>query len=256
VNDGDVDANMSFAIFHWLFEQWHGCEYDHSGMAHVLADHLAYVLGWTPGAADVMNGYGIGSDVANGSFEEVAPFSGYGWRYYTDAGVSRVYDSVEAIDGNYYLRLVNGASSHQPNPAFAGDTYNVTVSMRGAVDGHQVHMTMDFRDQKMWTDPLQSATKTLDLTTGWLEYEMCATAPTGTAKPVYHTRLTFQAPPGSTVDIDNVVMSLIDGGCGDPPDPPDPPDPSCGLPQESCISGSDCCSGNCSKGKPSTRACL
>ena len=38
------DPNMSSAIFPWLFEQWHGCEYDHSGMAHVLADHLGWKI--------------------------------------------------------------------------------------------------------------------------------------------------------------------------------------------------------------------
>ena len=39
-----------------------------------------------------MNGYGEDGDVANGSFEEVAPFGGWGRRYYDDPGVSRIYD--------------------------------------------------------------------------------------------------------------------------------------------------------------------
>ena len=34
------DPRMSSAIFPWIFEQWHGCEYDHAGMAQILADHL------------------------------------------------------------------------------------------------------------------------------------------------------------------------------------------------------------------------
>ena len=264
---GDGDTNMSFKIFPWLFERWHGCEYDHSGMAHILADHLASELdsaedSWIPVSADVMNGYGVNGDVANGGFEEIAPFLGYGWRYHTDDGVSREHDTAGAVEGEYYLRLENGAASHQPSPAFAGDTFIVTVSMRGAENADQVDMTMDFRDQKMWTDPLQSATQTEELTTEWDVYEMCATAPSGTAKPVYHTRLTFQAAAGSTVDIDNVVMNRTNEGCGDPPDPPNPPDPPdppgevCIELANSCTSGSDCCSGSCSKGKPSTRICL
>jgi lysophospholipase L1-like esterase len=256
---GDGDKKMSFEIFPWLFEQWHGCEYDHSGMAHILADHLADVLGWIPDDADVMNGYGIDGDVANGSFEEIAPFLGYGWRYHADSGVSREHDPAGTDYGEYYLRLANGAASHQPNPAFAGDTFNVTVSMRGAENTDKVDMIMDFRDQNMWTDPLQSATQTAELTTEWGVYEMCATAPSGTAKPVYHTRLTFQAAAGSTVDIDNVSMSLTNEACGDLPDPLDPPDPPgevCVELGDSCTSGSDCCSGRCSKGKPSNRVCL
>jgi hypothetical protein len=91
-------------------------------MAHVLAEHLKLpsVLGWAPVTADVMNGYGVDGDVANGGFEEVAPFGGYGWRYYTDAGVERLSDGT-AHGGDYYLRLSSGAASHQPNPALCTD---------------------------------------------------------------------------------------------------------------------------------------
>ena len=32
----------------------------------------------------------VDGDVANGSFEETAPFGGYGWRYFLDDGVERV----------------------------------------------------------------------------------------------------------------------------------------------------------------------
>ena len=251
VDDGET--NMSFAIFPWLFEQWHGCEYDHSGMAQLLADHLVSVLGsegddWTPSAADVMTGYGINGNVANGGFEEIAPFGGYGWRYYTDTDVSR--ELGGAFEGEYYLQLSNGAAVHQPNPVMEGETFAVTVWMRGAYGGEKVDTTMDFRDQKMWTDPLESTTRTHTLTNGWQKFDMCATAPTGTANPVFHTRLTFQAGAGSKVDIDNVYMILTEEECDDPGSE------SCGQHGDSCISGGDCCSGSCSKGKPSGRVCL
>jgi hypothetical protein len=210
------DDNMSYAIFPWLFEQWHGTEYDHSGMANRLAEHLSGVLdGWVPVESDVMNGYGADGDVANGSFEEIAPFGGYGWRYSTDSGVSREHDPSGAQDGDYYLRLANGAASHQPNPALEGETFTVVVWMRGATNSDEVHVSVDFRDQNMWTDPLDSSTETISLTTGWSEYEVSATAPSGTSNPVYHTRLTFQANSGSTVDIDNVSMSVGSDGCMD-----------------------------------------
>ena len=254
-----------------------------------------------------MNGYGTDGNVANGSFEETAPFGGYGWRYFTDAGVNIIHDPDFAADGEYFLQLSNGAASHQPNPAMAGETFTATVSMRGANGGEQVDMTMDFRDQKMWTDPIESTTETHSLgADDWQTYTITATAPVGTAKPVFHTRLTFQAAPKSTVYIDNVVMSKADDSCtdndsdgyGNPgslscaagSDATDCDDTewavnpgateicgngidddcdilttddgatcqSCDLAGagESCFSGSDCCSGSCSKGKPSTRSCL
>lgn len=60
------DPDLTSVTFPWLFETWHGCEYDHAGMAAVLATHLEKVLGWTPKPTDVMSGYGEGGDVANG----------------------------------------------------------------------------------------------------------------------------------------------------------------------------------------------
>ena len=216
VIDERDDINMSYAVFPWIFEQWHGCEYDHAGMAQVLADHLSAEMGWSQGTRDVMSGYGVNGNVANGGFEEVAPFGGYGWRYYTDAGVSRVNNSG-AHSGEFYLRLTEGAASHQPTPARAGDRVSVAMWMRG--DG-AVNVTIDFRDQEMWTTPLHTDTRVMTLSEGWSEYTMSATAPTGTARAVYHTRLTFTAAPGATAEIDDVVMSVT-GGNGDT-DPPTP----------------------------------
>ena len=202
------DPEMSSATFPWIFEQWHGCEYDHAGMAQILADHLSSVMGWNQGPRDVMSGYGMNGNVANGSFEEVAPFGGYGWRYRNDAGVLRIYSPSEAPDGAYFLRLVNGAASHQPIPANDGETFTVAVWMRGADNGDQVDITLDFRDQEIWTTPLQTTTETKTLATDWQQYSMTATAPTGTPNPVYHTRVTFTAASaaGHAIDIDDVAM--------------------------------------------------
>jgi hypothetical protein len=216
------DANMSSATFPWIFEQWHGCEYDHAGMAQVLADHVTAMLGWPQGARDVMSGLGINGDVANGSFEELAPFGGYGWRYYTDAGVSRVHDSAGAQDGAHYLRLEDGAASHQPFPARGGDSMTVTAWMRAANDAEQVEIRLDSRDQEMWTTPLQVDTVVHNLTTSWQKYSLTTTAATGTPRPVFHGRVTFTAGAGATVDIDNVELSVT-GGATDTASPaPDP----------------------------------
>ena len=301
------DDNMSWAIFPWLFEQWHGCEYDHSGMAHVLVQHLEDVLEGLPPVndADVMNGYGIDGDVANGGFEEIAPFGGFGWRYYADAGVSRVNEpDPESHSGQFFLRLEDGASVHQPNPAVGGETFTVTAWVRGAEEG-ELKVTIDFRDQNMWTAPLQTETLTFETSTRWDEIIMTATAPVAGSNPVFHTRLTFQAANGSTVDIDDVEMRVgadvcvdgdedgygypgsseclagpaLDCNDGDASVNPgeaescsngiddncdglaDAADPDCSPQQctslgDWCSTAQDCCSGRCSKGKPSRRVCL
>ena len=195
------DDNLSVATFPWVFEQWHGCEYDHAGMAVVLAEHLSAQLGWEIGEADVMSGYGVGGDVANGSFEQVAPFGGYGWRYFQDAGVSRVVGAA-AHDGSAHVTLSEGAEIHQPNPAVAGQMVTATVWLRGETGGEQVDLTVDFRDQTMWTDPLSTTTQTATLTTEWSAATITALAPVG---EVFNTRLTITAASGA-VSVDSVSM--------------------------------------------------
>jgi lysophospholipase L1-like esterase len=39
------DPNTSVALFPWFFEQYHGCEYDHAGMATDLVAHLETIMG-------------------------------------------------------------------------------------------------------------------------------------------------------------------------------------------------------------------
>ncbi|MHC4297201.1 MAG: GDSL-type esterase/lipase family protein [Planctomycetota bacterium] len=200
------DSNMSCLHFPWVFEQWHGCQYDHSGMANLLAEHLSEVVGWSYKPSDVMDGFGRGGNVANGSFEQVAPFGGYGWRYYTASGVSRITGADDAHGGDCYLRLENGANVHQPNPASNGDKFTVSVWMRGATDGAEGRITIEFKDQKMWTDPLDTYTAAKTLTTDWRQYSVTHTAPSGGVKPVFQIKVILQAGPGDTVCFDDVRM--------------------------------------------------
>ena len=177
-------------------------------MAQYLAEHLSDIMGWTPGPADVVSGYGANGDVANGSFEASAPFGGWGWRYFDDTGVSRVLDPSGAQHGEYYLQLFDGASSHQSNPASDGDDVPVTVWMRGASDGDQVDITIDFRHQGQGAEPaipMQAETETVALTTEWQQYSMASTAPTDAPYPVYSNRVSFQAAAGDTVYIDDAM---------------------------------------------------
>lgn len=201
------DPNMSSAIFPWVFEQWHGCEYDHGGMAQYLTQHVSNLLGWSVQPTDVMSGYGQNGDVANGSFEEVAPFGGFGWRYVNDLGVKRLLNPAEAHSGDYALALFNGGQVHQPNPANGGQTVTVEVWLRGEFSGDQVTLTVDFRDQEIWTTPLQTYSEIKTLTTDWQKYTISSTAPTGGPLPVFHTRLTMTAGTNSRLLVDSVSMT-------------------------------------------------
>ncbi|MFT7609314.1 MAG: lysophospholipase L1-like esterase [Candidatus Aldehydirespiratoraceae bacterium] len=194
------DDNFSVATFPWVFEQFHGTEYDHGGMAMVLADHIETVMGWKAAEQDVMSGFGRDGDVANGGFEEVAPFGGFGWRYVDDPNVERV-----VSDGDAYVELGDGASIHQPTPVGPGETVTVTAQVFGHSNGN-IEMTVDFRDQQQWSDPLSSTTSAFSMPDEWTEISMEAIAPDDPA--VFHTRVTFTAGDGSVVRLDDVVQTI------------------------------------------------
>jgi hypothetical protein len=204
------DANTSWAVFPWVFEQYHGCQTDHAGMAQYLAVHLSTITGWSADAPDVVSGYGQDGDLANGSFEESAPFGGWGWRYFDDPGVSRPLDPPGAHHGDYYLRLLNGASSQQTNPANDGDEIELSMWLRGASDGDEVAVAISFRNQDQGADfgaaSIQKTVETKVLTTEWQRYTMTEFAPSGGPDPVYSYRVTFTSAPGDTVDIDMVAV--------------------------------------------------
>jgi hypothetical protein len=203
------DPNMSSAIFPWLFPEWHGCEYDHAGMAEYLAQHLESQLGWTRSQpTDVMCGYGLNGNLANGSFEECAPFGGYGWRYFDRAGVERIEDPAGAHDGNHFVRLTS-ESIYQPNPAVNGDTLRLDVWLRAQQSGKKVDLTIDFRDQEMWTQPLFELTERKILSTTWQLYSITASAPPVTSMPVFHTRFTLRSVGSAVVDVDAATMTHL-----------------------------------------------
>ena len=203
------DKALSVSTFPWLFETWHGCEYDHAGMAQVLTDHLKEVLGWNPKPPDVLVGYGKDGNVANGSFEESSPFGGYGWRYFREPGVQRIKNSEAAKEGNYYVSLANQTAIHQPNPAHDGDVVSVKLWLKGSTVQDHAKIKIDFRDQKMWTRPLQTDSLIVKLSPKWTQFKFEASAPEGGNRPVYHTRLTISPEgPQSRIDVDDISMSV------------------------------------------------
>jgi len=202
------DPNMSSAVFPWLFEQFHGCQYDQGGMAQYLANHIDETLGWQPLPIDTLNGYGMGGDVANGSFEEVSPFGGWAWRYFDDVGVARVLDPAAAHDGDYYLALRNGAKTHQPNPTQDGQVVNATLWLRGENEGARAQVSIEFRNQQIFSDAMESHSEFFELTTEWQLYTISATAPTDAPDPVFNSRVAIQAGPTDSVAVDSISMTI------------------------------------------------
>jgi hypothetical protein len=207
------DPNVTAFHYPWLWEKWHGSQWDHSGEAHLLLNHLKAINpDWAqvnPG--DIVDGFGRDGDFANGSFEHQAPFGAYGWRYYDD-GVERVHDAVNASDGDYFIRLEAGEFVHQPTDATAdflpggtvgGETYTLTATMRGTAAGAQAQIITEFQGQQIW-NRANPQTATFNLTTTWENYTAEATAAAG----VWTLFNTLKATAG-TVEIDHVRMTYL-----------------------------------------------
>lgn len=211
----EVGGNLSALHYAWLWEQWHGCQWDYSGEAHMLVEHLASINPeWKQVKPnDIIDGFGRNWDFANGSFEHKAPFGGFGWRYYTN-GVQRINDPANAVDGDYYIRLKAGQKVHQPTDA-TGDLlpgatkgeqkYYITASIRGVTPGAKAQIQTHFEGQEMYKHdkkPETFQTSTFKLTKNWKEYTHVATA----GKGVW-TLYNYLIAKSGTVEFDNVRMS-------------------------------------------------
>jgi hypothetical protein len=205
------DPNLSVCLFPWLWEQWHGSQWDHSGQSYLLLDHI-YELNpeWkqvNPG--DIIDGFGRNWDFANGSFEHAAPFGAFGWRYSED-GVERIHDPGQAADGAYYIRLEEGEEVHQPTDATGdflpgatkgGETYYITARIRGTADGAKAQIVTDFQGQQIWTRS-NPQTTTFDVTGDWATYTASSIASAGT-----WTLFTSLKSARGVVEFDSVCMS-------------------------------------------------
>lgn len=209
------DVRLSRVVFPWLFNEWHGCEYDHAGMAKNLVNHLVSVNSkWKQvRPIDVMDGFGRNGNVANGSFEAVAPFGGYGWRYYTD-GAQRMRDPRTSPDGEWFLRLPEGKQVHQPNPASKAKTYTIRLKMRGQQAGDRGRIRIEFRDQE-WRHEIPDSSKTFEfaLDPTWKDYHMTAKSPASDESldaswEPWQIIIRLEAESG-TVDFDDVRLSSI-----------------------------------------------
>ena len=217
----EVGGNLSALKYSWLWEQFHGSQWEHSGEAHMLVDHLESINpAWSRiQPNDFIDGFGRGGDVANGSFEHVAPFGGFGWRYF-DGGVERIQNTAEAVDGDYYLRLEQGEEVHQPIDAtgdqlpgatVGGESYAFTLSMRAATPGATAKISTHFQGQEIYThddDPSTFQETSFALTSEWADYTHYSTSAAG-----IWTVYSYIIAEAGTIEVDNVRMALV----GNPP---------------------------------------
>jgi len=207
------DPGLSVCLFPWLWEQWHGSQWDHSGQAHILLDHISSLNPeWSQvHPSDIIDGFGRDGGLTNGSFEHVAPFGGFGWRYFED-GVERIHDQEEAADGAYYIRLNEGEEVHQPTDATAdflpgatlgGELYEIRARIRGVEDGARAEIVSDFQGQQIWNrgDPQSS---TFDVTREWKTYIASSIAPAGS-----WTMFTTLRSVSGAVEFDSVSLRTI-----------------------------------------------
>ena len=205
-----ADPKTSRLIFPWLFNEWHGCEYDHAGMARFLVEHLETLRpDWgTVRDMDVLDGFGRNGDVANGSFEEVAPFGGFAWRYFQE-GAIRVHDPAGSSAGEWFLRLPEKSQVHQPNPASKSRCYTYRLMLRSP-DSGEAKIRIEFRDQHFRSEIEDAAKEVVfNLESDWREYSVRVESPCGAGEPSQDPwqiilRLVSNA---GTVECDNVRLS-------------------------------------------------
>ena len=156
-----------------------------------------------------MDGFGRDGNVANGSFESVAPFGGFGWRYVQDGAV-RVYDPKESPAGDWYLRIPEGSQVHQPNPAMKSTTYVYRLKLRSP-DGGKAKIRVEFRDQQ-FRNEIGNAAKEFDfkLDSEWKDYSVRVDSPPGAgnkSRDTWQIILRIKAT-DATVECDDVSLSL------------------------------------------------
>ncbi|MGI9271908.1 MAG: GDSL-type esterase/lipase family protein [Woeseiaceae bacterium] len=186
----EIGGNLSALPFPWCWEQWHGDMVDHSGQAGLLANYIASLnLGFSiEHDLDVVNGYGVGFDVANGSFEGAARdnYGGFGWRYFTD-GVERVAVS-DAAHGEFVIRLEPDEKVHQcvdptgdflPQATSNGQQYELTAAIRSVGDSGTAILGADYQEQTLYKRE-NGEQHEFAVDSDWQDFTATLTAPDGT----------------------------------------------------------------------------
>jgi hypothetical protein len=210
----EIGGNLSKSNFAWCWEQWHGDMVDHAGQAGRLANYIASLgLGFSvQRELEVVDGYGVGYGVANGSFEGGARdgYGGFGWRYYTD-GVERI-ATDDAANGKYVIRLEAEERVHQcidatggeiPEPTSNNQQFQITAAIRSIGEAGTAVLGADHTSQNLYArENLEETEFSVDNT--WRDYATVVTAPDGT----WQTYVILRSVQG-TVEFDNVRLAPL-----------------------------------------------
>jgi hypothetical protein len=208
----EIGGNLSKLDFAWCWEQWHGDMVNHSGQAGMLASYIVSLdLGFTlQRGLDLVDGYGDGYGVANGTFEGAARdgYGGFGWRYYTD-GVERVMID-DAAEGDYVIRLESDESVHQCTDATGGQIaaptsnaqqFLLSASIRSVGDSGKAVLGADYSAQNLYKrEDLEEQVFTVG--PQWQDYSTTLTAPDGT----WQTYVILKSAEGE-IEFDNVRLT-------------------------------------------------
>lgn len=208
----EIGGKLSLLQFPWCWEQWHGDMVDHAGQARQLANYITSLdLGFSvQQELDVVDGYGVGFDVANGSFEGAARdnYGGFAWRYFTD-GVKRV-AVADAADGEYLVRLEKDELLHQcvdatgdflPGATNNTQQYTLTASIRSVGDNGKAVLGADYEAQALYRrENLEE--HVFEVSGEWRDFTATLSAPDGTWK----TYIILKSAQGE-VEFDNIRLS-------------------------------------------------
>lgn len=210
----ELGGKLSVLHFPWLWEQWHGSQWDHSGQAYMLAEHIANLdNNWSvKNNNDIIDGFGRKGDFSNGGFEFKAPFGGFGWRYFED-GVERIKNPDQAAQGEYYIRLPEGTEVHQPTDATAdlnpgstlgNEIYIITAKIRAVGSTAKAKIITHFEGQQLYThddNPSTFQSTDFELTPKWQTYQHEAKAKEGVWTIFNYIKATE-----GTIEVDDVKM--------------------------------------------------
>ena len=198
-NDGE--QNVSYVRFPWLWGQTHAVINEHAGFANLLAKHLATVLNLPiPTHSDLSSFVGKG-ELYNGSFEKsILPNVADGWRPH--GSVSLKVDAANALNGNNYLELKNGAWVNFPTEVDPGDSLVLTGWAKGAQENSSGFFKIEIKDQSQNT--IQTQQIQPDFTTEWNEFSTSIKVPDG----VWSAWIVLAATNTSTLYFDNIQLGF------------------------------------------------
>jgi len=208
----ELGGNVSYVLYPWVWEQWHGSLIEHYGQARLLAEHIESLdLGFKQsGEFEVFNRF-TAAQLANPSFEHTGPseFPSIGWRYMKQ-GVEHI--NGDASDGEWFVRLGEDVSihqgndvqlDHQPAPTTEETIYVLSFDARG---NGELIAGADFEEQALY-DRDNEVLQEFELSANWQRYKMEIAVPIGSWK----SYISFANEGEGVVDLDNLSIKIITG---------------------------------------------